>query len=349
MFHLVLSTVLAAMLTLGFGVSVTAETLVPAKIEEQSPKESLRKELFSSQLNTRACKILSRDPAGVVEKDAALSKTLMVLIKGIKESDDLSLLPLFHPQIKVKKSAVKSALISIERITGPKPDASLFRAYGINNPTGDVAATDCLEDGLKVFPVYGHPLQVGAWIQATGKDEVARVYVVLIPTKDQWRIAVWHVQQWTHAGKDFTSWRSEASELAAKKEELAAWIYLDLAIKLLDGGKYLEFPVAGDLGRERADLLGGKSLLEAMKPKFFDETIVYASSLFSRHGASFLLRFRIPGEWSANAIKKHCSDHFKRLSAESWTRAIAGMRCDYVLPSESTTKEGALGGIFIDR
>jgi hypothetical protein len=341
--------ILVMIISMGVSHAAGAETLVPAKIEEQSPKESLRKDLFGSQLNTRGCKILSRDPAGFVEKDAALSKALNVVIKGIKAGDDTVLLPLFHPQIKVKKSGVKAALISIERITGAKPDASMFRAYAINNPTGEVASTDCLEDGLKVFPLYGHPLQVGGWVQVTGKDEVARVYIVLVPTKDQWRIGVWHVQQWTHAGKDFDTWRSEASALRAKKDDIAAWIYLDLAVKLLDGGKYLEFPVAKDLERERAELLGGGSLVEAMKPKFPEDTIVYASSLFSRKGASFLLRFRIPGEWSANAIKKHCTDHHKKLATESWMNAMAGLRCDYVLPSESITKEGALGGIFIDK
>lgn len=29
--------------------------------------------------------------------------------------------------------------------------------------------------------------------------------------------------------------------------------------------------------------------------------------------------------------------------------AVAGLRCDYVMPKESIEKEGALGGIFIDK
>jgi hypothetical protein len=29
--------------------------------------------------------------------------------------------------------------------------------------------------------------------------------------------------------------------------------------------------------------------------------------------------------------------------------AVAGVRCDYVLPRESIEKEGAQGGIFVDR
>jgi hypothetical protein len=326
-----------------------AETLVPAKIEDQSPKESLRRVLFSSQPDSRACKILTRDPAGFVEQDPSLSKTFSMLIEGIRGANDSILVPLFHPQIKAKSKSVKSALISIERISGKKPEVSLFRAYAINNPTGDVALTTCPEDGLGVFPVYGHPLQVGGWIQVTGKDEVARVYVVLIPARNQWRIAVWHVQQWTHSGKDFEIWRSEASALLAKKDEIAAWIYTDIAAKLLDGGKYLEFPIAKDIERERSGLLAGKSLVDVMRPKFPSENIVYASSLFSRHGASFLLRFRVAAELSANAIKKNCMQHFANLSSEPWMAALAGVRCDYVLPQESATKEGAMGGIFVDK
>ena len=336
-------------LGLFFSSLVSAETLVPAKLEDQSPKETLRKSIFGTQENNRGCRILSRDPAAAVDQDAALSATLKSIIKSIKDSDESLLVPLFHPQIKVKKASVKAAFISIDQITGPKPDATLFRAYAMNNPTGEVAGIECLEDGIKVYPLYGHPLQVGAWIQVTGKNEVARTYIILIPTKDQWRIGAWHVQQWTHFGKDIDTWRSDASLLASKKESIAAWVYLDLAGKLLDGGKFLEFPVAADLERDRAALLNGKPLIDALSPKFPGDNVVYASSLFSRKGASLLVRFKIPAEMSANAIKEHCIERFKKLNAEAWMNAIAGMRCDYVLPTESVLKEGRSGGMFVDR
>ncbi len=328
---------------------VCAEVLVPAKFSDQSPREDIRKKIFPEGTPDKACKIISKDPSGVVEVDPGLTNALQSLIKGINSSDDKALLPLFHPQIKVKSAQVKVALISIQKISGSKPDATLFRAYGINNISGDSGAVHCAEDGLLLHPLYGHPLQAGVWIQAMGQDEVTRVYVILIPSKEKWLIGAWHVQQWTHAGKDYTAWREEAEGLASRKEDLAAWLYFDITTKLMDGGKFIIFPVAEDIAAERAKVLNGKVILDLFAAKLPGEKLVYASSLFSRKGASILLRFGIPGEWSANAIMEHCRAKYKHLSQESWMKSVAGIRCDYVLPKESTQKEGALGGIFVDQ
>ena len=258
-------------------------------------------------------------------------------------------MPLFHPQIKVKLAQIKAALISIHRISGSKTDATMFRAYAMNNLPGDSGAVSCDEDGLRLHPLYGHPLQAGVWIQALGEEEVTRIYVVLIPSKDKWLIGAWHVQQWTHAGKDYINWRQEGEDLANKKQDIAAWVYFDIAVKLLDGGKFIVFPVAEDIAAERSKVLGPKTILDILSAKFSSDKLVYANSLFSRKGASILLRFGIPGEWSANAIKEHCRSKFKQLSQEPWMKSVAGIRCDYVMPKESTQKEGALGGIFIDQ
>ena len=72
-------------LGLCFSSLVSAETLVPAKLEDQSPKETLRKSIFGTQEKNRGCRILSRDPAATVDQDAALSATLKSIIKSIKE------------------------------------------------------------------------------------------------------------------------------------------------------------------------------------------------------------------------------------------------------------------------
>jgi len=329
--------------------SAWGDILVPAKIEEQSPREDLRKRVFSESLKQRECKILSKNPGGTVDADSSLTAALQTLLKGLNSSDAKVLLPLFHPQLKVKPAQVAVALTSISRISGGQSEATLFRVYGLNNPSGETDGIVCTEDGLMLYPLYGHPLQAGVWVQVQGRDEVARVFAILIPTKDKWQIGAWHVQQWTHAGKDFAQWRAQGQELSSKKENVAAWVYYDLAEKLLDGGKFMAFPVAKDVVAEQAPLLAGKSLQETLNKKLSSDKVVYASSLFSRKGASILIRFGIEAEWSANAIKEHCRARFKQLSAEPWMQSIAGIRCDYVTPRESPTKEGALGGIFVDQ
>jgi hypothetical protein len=328
---------------------LAAETLVPAKLEDRSPREVIRKKIFPDGSAGRDCKIMSKDPKGIVEADSSLTLFIQSLVRSIKTGDAKALQVLFHPQLKVRTPQAQGALTSIQRISGDKIDATLFRAYGINSLDGLTTPIECADDGLLVHPLFSHPFQVGLWVQVMGADEITRVYAVLVPTKDKWLIGAWHVQQWTHAGKDYVAWRQEAETFLEKKQDLAAWIYLDITSKLLDGGKFLVFPVMNDVIAEKQKILGSKSLKDVLAPKFKDEKLVYASTLFSRKGAAVLLRFLIPGEWSAVTIRDHCKQKLKDISTESWATALAGIRCDYVLPKESIEKEGVLGGIFIER
>ncbi len=341
--------VLSAVAALSFSLTAEAEKIVPASLKDQSPREEIRKKIFPEGTPPHACQLISKNPAGIVDVDPSLTAVLQTLIKGVQLGDDKALQPLFHPQIKVTTSQIKGALSSISRISGAKMDASLLRAYALNNVSGETSAIPCPEDGFLLHPLYGHPLQVGVWIQAVGREEVTRVYAILIPTKDKWLIGAWHVQQWTHTGKDYTMWFDQGKALVVKHDDIAAWLYFDLVEKLLDGGKFIVFPIAKEVAAERNKLLGGKPLAEELAPKFPGDKLVYTASLFSRQGAALLLRFQIPGEWSATTIRDHCRAKFKLLSQEPWMQAMAGVRCGYVLPRESPVKEGVLGGIFIDQ
>lgn len=329
-------------------VTALADSLVPAKLEDRSPREFVRKRIFPDGSPAQSCKIMSKDLKGAVSDDAALTEAVQGLLKAINASDAKALVELFHPQLKVRLAQAKAALTSIERISGQKVDATNFRIYGLNNLDGESVGVECPEDGLILHTLSAHPFQAGVWLQALGRDEVTRVYALFVPTKDKWQIGAWNVQQWTHAGKDFTAWRSEAEALAAKKQDVAAWLYLDLTTKLLDGGKFLTFPVAKDIAAERDKYFPGKSLKDILSDKVLPEKLVYASSLFSRKGVSILLRFGIPEEWSANAIRENCRAKHKQLAKLPWMSAVAGIRCDYVMPGESTEKEGRLGSIFVD-
>ena len=328
---------------------VVSAELVPAKIEEISPREGLRTKIFGNSLAKRACKIVSKNPAGSVTDYPELTNTLQKLLDGLNKGAATDLVPLFHPQLKVKTKQVAAALTSISRISGKNVQASLFRAYAVNNPDGDPQPTECAEDGLLITPLYGHRVQLAVWIQAQGADEVSRIYADFVPTKDTWLIGAWNVQQWTHSGQDYGEWRTKAKKMLEGKQLVASWIFYDIAIKLLDGGKFLNFPVEKDVVAEQASIFGNKTLLEVLAPKLPLDKLVYASSLFSRHGAALLLRFGIENEWSANAIREHCRAKFRSLWDDGLARELAGIRCDYVLPKESPSKEGTLGGIFIDQ
>lgn len=332
-----------------FSVQALSEELVPATMEEISPREDFRKKIFAESMTKRACKVISKNPSGAVTDNPALTNTLQKLLDAMNKNSPADLVPLFHPQLKVRTKQVAAALTSISRISGKNVQSSLFRAYALNNPDGDPQPTECPEDGLMIRPLYGHRVQVAVWIQAQGADEVSRVYADLVPTKDAWLIGAWNVQQWTHAGQDYNEWRARAQKMLEGKQLVASWIFYDIAMKLLDGGKFLNFPVEKDIRNEQTKVLGGKSLMEVVAPKFPSEKLVYVSSLFSRHGAALLLRFGLENEWSANAIREHCRTKFRYLLNDGLARNLAGIRCDYVLPKESPSKEGVLGGIFVDQ
>lgn len=330
-------------------VQALAEALVPAKMEDVSPREDLRKKIFADSLTKRACKVISKNPTGAVADNPSLTNTLQKLLDAMNKNSPSDLVPLFHPQLKVKTKQVAAALTSISRISGKNVQSSLFRAFALNNPDGDPQPTECADDGIMIRPLYGHRVQVAVWIQAQGADEVSRVYADLVPTKDAWLIGAWNVQQWTHAGQDYNEWRTQAQKMLESKQLVAAWIFYDIAIKLLDGGKFLNFPVGKEITAEQTKVLAGKSLMDVVAPKFPSEKLVYVSSLFSRHGAALLLRFGLENEWSANAIREHCRTKFRYLLDDGLARDLAGIRCDYVLPKESPSKEGIMGGIFVDQ
>jgi hypothetical protein len=334
---------------LSFPPTAKAEKIVPASLNDQSPREEIRIKIFPAGSPPRACTLVSKNPAGIVEVDPALTAALQKLIAGIQMGDDKALLPMFHPQIKVTNSQIKIALSSISRMSGSKIDVSLLRAYALNNLSGETSPIPCLEDSFALHPLYGHPLQAGIWLQAAGSDEITRIYVILIPAKDRWQIGAWVVQQWTHTGKDFTTWFEQGKALVLKHDDLAAWLQFDLAEKLLGGGKFIVFPAAKEVAAERNKLFGGKSLIDILSPKFANDKLVYTASLLSRKGVALLLRFQIPGEWSSVAIMAHCRAKLKTLAEEPWMKAMAGIRCSYVVPSESKDREGVLGGIFLDQ
>jgi hypothetical protein len=329
-------------------VEASGVELRPAPVGEVSPREDIRKKIFSDSLMKRDCKIISKNPSGSVAENPGITAALQKLIEGINQKSTMDLLSLFHPQLKVKKQQIAAALTSIERIAGADVQASLFRAYAINNPDGDPQPTTCAEDGILIRPLYGHRIQVAVWIQAQGRDEVARVFANFVPTKDKWQIGAWHVQQWTHTGQDYNEWREKAQKAVEKKQTIPGWIFYDIAIKLLDGGKFLSFPFESDFRAEQSRILASKTLLQALKPKFPQDNLVYASSLFSRKGAALLIRFSLETEWSANAIREHCKVKYRQFLNEGIAKDLSGVRCDYVLTKESPNKEGVMGGIFID-
>lgn len=321
-----------------------------APIEESSPREDLRKKLFSARLNQRACEVLAKDPAATISSDPSLQTAVRGIIKSIQERDEKALREWFNPRLKVKSGQVLSSLSGLKQIVGGNANVTNYRTAALNSPGGTTEGIECEDTGVLMHPLYGYPLSVGLWLQATGEDEVARVFAVLVPDAKSWTIGAWHVQQWTHAGKEFSMWYDLATTEANRGRKAGAFIAADIASKLLDGGGFLVFPVKQDVDTFRDKQMPREEWNKVITASFPKDKVIYSSTLFARSGAAVLVRFGITEEMSAVAIKDHCHSRLQEAMKDpSWTTVVSGIRCGYNFPRETVTKEGVLGGIFVSK
>ncbi len=322
-------------------------TLKPVPIEASSAKEDLRRKIFGTDLAQRQCKTISTDPRATVEIAPDVEQTIQKITTSINSRSDKTFKNYFNPRLKVNSGKAMGALDAIRRIAGEGMAVSNYRIMALNSPDGSTDAIECPDTGVMLHPLYGYPLTIGVWLQATGDKEVARVFFELVPSSKDWTIGAWHVQQWTHASKDFAMWYELASVEAQAKRTISAYIASDIAVKLLDGGGFLVFPVKKDAESFRDQQLNSADFMKAVSETFAADKVVYASSLFAQEGAGLLVRFEVKEELSAKAINAHCQDRLKTLSQKDWSKVLVGMRCAYNFPREKASADGVLGGIYM--
>ncbi len=325
-----------------------AEILKPAPIEASNPREDLRKQIFKDpRLGTRSCEVLATDPAASIKADASLQDAVHNLIKALNNKNEKDLRDLFNPRLKVKAAQALASLMSLKNIVGTKFTVTNYRVAALNSPDGSTTPIECEDTGVLMHPLYGYPLTVGVWLQASGDNEIARVFAEFVPSKKDWTIGAWHIQQWTHAGKDFAMWYESAQAFAQKNQKASAYIAADLAAKLLDGGGFLVFPVKQEAEAWRDKQMTPEQWIKTVKASFPEEDIVHVATLFIRGGAGVLIRFGIKAELSTAAIKEHCQARLQKALSAEWAEGIQGIRCGYNFPRENPTGEGVLGSILI--
>ena len=327
------------------------DILKPAPLEASSPREDLRKQVFEKKqlLDKRACETLATDPAATIPADQYLQETIRELIKSINNGDEKTLRDQFNARLKVKAGQVALSLASLKKIVGSKYAVTNFRVFALNSPDGSTGAIPCQDTGVLIHPLYGYPLSAGVWLQATGDNEVARIFLELVPAKKDWTIGAWHIQQWTHAGKDFSMWQDMALAFAQKGHKEAAFITSDLAAKLLDGGGFLEFPVMHDAETWRDKQMTTEAWTKSVRALFPQDEIVHLSTLFVKGGAGVIMRFSVKAELSTSAIKDHCKAHLQKIVATDWGDAILGIRCGYNFLRENPRADGILGSIYVSK
>jgi hypothetical protein len=330
--------------------AAVAQKLVTSPIEASSPREDVRKKIFSVNLNNRACEVLAKDPsAESLTADPELKRVVKGIIESVSKGNEKTLRDFFNPRAKVKASHVLASLASLKRITGANATVANFRIFALNSPDGAADAIECQDTSVKVHPLYGYPLSVGVWLQATGDSEVVRIFASLVPDQKTWTIGAWHVQQWTHSGKEFSQWFELAQSEAKIAHKGSAYIASDIASKLLDGGGFIVFPVKEDVDAFRDKQMSAQQWFDLIKSTFPNDKLIYANSLFVPQGAAVLVRFEIKAEMSLNLIKEHCAQRLRDAMKQEWSSAIVGIRCSYNTPREDSKKEGVTGGILVTK
>jgi hypothetical protein len=324
--------------------------LTPVPIEASHSMERVRQGVFSGErLNQRLCLHLQTTPQGKVENQSEISKIVEQVIKSIDSKDSKLLSSLFHKRLKVTSSKASAALNTVHKIAGSKASTSLFRLMAVNSPDGSTSGIECPDTGVVTHPLYGFPLTLGVWLQTTGESEVVRVYFQLAPEGRNWAIGAWHVQQWTHEAKDYEGWYQLGVKDVQAKNNMSGYVALDIALKLMDGGGFLDFPVAQDIKTLKDKTFSPSAFEQAVKSLFPNDKIVYVGTVFVRGGSGIVMRMQAPAELSAHAIKDDCTKKVASLAAKEPSSSLLGIRCVYNFPSEPSNQDGVMGGMFVKR
>jgi len=324
--------------------------IVPLPPEAGSPHEDLRKRLFADSVTQASCASITTGPKGNLMKvESDLDRFIANLLDSLQKRDVTNLLRFFHPRLGVRPIVIEAQLHGIERIYGKPIDWSIRDLWALNSVDGSTKGLAC-GPGLNVYPLYGYPLQFGLWLQAMGPKELGRIYMGIVPANGRWNIGSFHVQQWTHSGREASSWAEEAARDVVAKEPMAAWAKFDLARKLASGGGFVELAATSEAlalrDQQMTEDQWKNEITTAIAASAKDREIAHVSTMLADGGVGILIRFRTNRDLALSEIKSSCAAIGKDLAARSWSNRLAGLRCSWILPKEGADKDGVLGGIY---
>jgi hypothetical protein len=209
---------------------VHAKDLSPADVS------AFQKEIFADSKGR--CLRYARTMKELKDDPYQLKTTVADLIKQIQSGDFVGLHQRFHPRLKLSAREIRRLLDRVKSDYGDSFDLSIYRVWALSTRDGEATPLECPEDELSFGPHYGYDLQFAVWLQVTGPQQVGRILLTLVPFQG-WSIGVWHAQQWTYLNLDADRWIASGIEAKAKKQAWQAYVYLDIATKLLDGAGYL--------------------------------------------------------------------------------------------------------------
>lgn len=285
-----------------------------------------------------------------LQKLSELKNFISNIHSSIKKSTLSGFEKNFHPNFHAKKSLSEKIGRKITLFYGKEFDIHLHRVFILNSKDHYGGTHVCKEDGLVLSSYYGYPVAVGVILAINGKEELGRIFSLLVPSKkdNRWYIAGWHHQQWSYLGQDYTYWVKMAQKSVASNSLLQVYSYLDISQKLLFGGKLLRYLARKEILVRRDQTLGNEKFSEKLKKLTKDSDLIYAGTLMAEEAPGVLLRFKLKKELPTNILKEKCANSFRALiPAKLVDKRKGGIRCGFVLPYETDEKDGRLGSIFL--
>lgn len=314
--------------------------------EETKEIERFRKAAFNP-FDQPACIQLSRGLDQPKVDTLGMVRTFKSIAAGIVSNDAKTIAKLMHPRLQASESKVKRMIEELNGIYEGPLSTALYRVWALNTPRGDSSPLPCFEDELAIGPHYGYTLQFGAWIQITGQKDLARLYVSLVPTKEGWRIGAWHAQQWTYNGKDPDTLINDGLLEDKAKDRLSAYVLLDLAAKLLDGGGYVFLAKRENVLLTRDKIYNQKELLAFFSKLSVSLKLVSMGTIFATEAPGLLLRFEVPKDTKVNDLHPACLKEITSIYNAINNKKFGGARCSFVVPGEDPNRDGHLGSRLV--
>jgi hypothetical protein len=328
------------------------ETLtVDKNISILMPKHAQQEwnDIFEPQHKTPKCKILSKGFQTEFNKIAPkITGAAANIMQIIKSKNIMALRKAFHPRIKISLTRVSQIFDEINGYYGAG-NISIFRIYALDTINGDPRQIYCNEDELEITTHYGHPLQFAVWIQVSGKREIGRIFITFVPVGDEYKIAAMHQQQWTHKGRDAQRWVAEALIDRDAENAPSAFLKLDLAQKLLNGGNLIETQLARDIETTKQSLLKKTSLFDLATKIVGDQQLVHVTSFFAPNGIGILFRLYSAQQPALRDIKARCRALGESFYKNKWAKKIDSIHCDFTDNKNVPTHSGRFGGMTLSQ
>ncbi len=277
-------------------------------------------------------------------------KTTNDLIRLVEEKKSGQLAGLFHSRMKISSNQMKLLFKKIGVVYGWPVDVTEHRLWSIHSKKSPKLVA-CKNDQLAIGPHYGYQIQFGVWLQLLGQRELGRIYASLVEHQPgQWKLGTLHLQQWTHKEVDPYQWVEQALEEKSRGSITQAFIKLDLARKLLNGGGYIYPAFVQDIEKTQSTLIKGGDFYQFFKSKFDVDDVVYAASMFAEDGAGIAIRLLVDQNMKTSELKARCENVVTKIFRQLGPKAsMGGVRCGYVVNGESFKVDGHLGSRFISK